>query len=316
VILKPFFLLVNLFNCPEISFMPWLQLRLTTTENHADTVGDALMALGALSVTLMDAEDVPILEPAPGETPLWQNIEMMVLFDAEVDTKAILKAWQQNPLSQATQNEKFELLEDKDWEREWMDLFQPMQFGQRLWICPSWKPVPDETAVNVMLDPGLAFGTGTHPTTALCLKWLDSLDLQGKTLIDYGCGSGILAIAALKLGAAKVYAMDIDPQAVTATIENAKRNQVDDERLVVGLPEVIEGVVVDVVVANILAGPLNELAESIAGHCNNEGKLALSGLLDTQAESTRETYLQWFTMDAAVYQDEWSRLSGTKKSAI
>jgi ribosomal protein L11 methyltransferase len=292
--------------------MPWLQLRLTTTEKHADAIGDALMKLGALSVTLMDAEDVPILEPAPGETPLWQNIEMMVLFDAEIDTKAVLLKWKNDSHSKYTANEKFELLEDKDWEREWMDLFEPMKFGERLWICPSWKPVPDETAVNVMLDPGLAFGTGTHPTTALCLKWLDSLDLVGKTVIDYGCGSGILAIAALKLGAGKVYAMDIDPQAVTATIDNAKRNAVYDQRLEVGMPDLISGVVADVVVANILAGPLNELAESISTHCVSHGKLALSGLLDSQAESTRQTYLQWFDMDAPVYQEEWSRLTGLK----
>jgi len=293
--------------------MPWLQLRLTTTEKHADAIGDALMKLGALSVTLMDAEDVPILEPAPGETPLWQNIEMMVLFDAEIDTKVVLSQWKSDSHSKYTSNEKFELLEDKDWEREWMDLFEPMKFGERLWICPSWKPVPDETAVNVMLDPGLAFGTGTHPTTALCLQWLDSLDLKGKTVIDYGCGSGILAIAALKLGASKVYAMDIDSQAVIATIDNAKRNDVFDERLEVGKPELIDGVVVDVVVANILAGPLNELAESISTHCVSHGKLALSGLLDSQAESTRETYLQWFDMDTPAYQEEWSRLTGLKK---
>jgi ribosomal protein L11 methyltransferase len=292
--------------------MPWLQLGLTTTEKHADAIGDALMKLGALSVTLMDAEDVPILEPAPGETPLWQNIEMMILFDAKIDTKVVLSQWKNDSHSKHTSNEKFELLEDKDWEREWMDLFEPMKFGERLWICPSWKPVPDDKAVNVMLDPGLAFGTGTHPTTSLCLQWLDSLDLNGKTVIDYGCGSGILAIAALKLGASKVYAMDIDSQAVTATIDNAKRNSVYDDRLEVGKPEIIQGVVVDVVVANILAGPLNELAESISTHCVSHGKLALSGLLDSQAETTRATYLQWFEMDAPVYQDEWSRLTGLK----
>jgi len=293
--------------------MPWLQLRLTTTEKHADAVGDALMTIGALSVTLMDAEDIPILEPAPGETPLWQNINMMVLFDAEVETKSVLAQWKNDNHSQHTSNEKFELLEDKDWEREWMDLFEPMQFGERLWICPSWKPVPDESAVNVMLDPGLAFGTGSHPTTALCLQWLDSLDLKGKTVIDYGCGSGILAIAALKLGAAKVYAMDIDPQAIIATNENAKRNEVFDQRLEVGLPDSIDGIVADIVVANILAGPLNELAESISSHCISHGRLALSGLLDTQAEPTRQTYLTWFDMESPIYQDEWSRLNGVKK---
>lgn len=293
--------------------MPWLQLALKTTEEHADTVGDELMNLGALSVTLMDAENVPILEPAPGETPLWQNIKMMVLFDAEVNTKQILKQWVSNQFSQFTSDEKFELLEDKDWEREWMTRFEPMKFGQRLWICPSWKPIPDPTAVNVLLDPGLAFGTGTHPTTALCLEWLDSIDLMGKTVLDFGCGSGILAIAALKLGASKVYAVDIDPQAIVATKENAKRNSVGDARLVVGLPDILDDVIVEVLVANILAGPLESLAPQISLHCQSHAKLALSGLLNTQAESIRSTYLEWFQMDEPAYQDEWTRLTGIKK---
>lgn len=293
--------------------MPWLQLRLRTSQSHADAVGDQLMALGALSVTLMDAENTPILEPAPGETPLWQNIEMMVLFDAETDTDAMLNIWQQQNESQYTQSEKFELLEDKDWEREWMDRFEAMQFGNRLWICPSWKPIPDTDAVNVILDPGLAFGTGTHPTTALCLQWLDAIDLQGKTVIDFGCGSGILAIAALKLGASKVYAVDIDPQAIIATRDNAQRNDVADERLVVGLPETINEVKVDVLVANILAGPLESLAEQISAHCQSHAKLALSGLLDSQAEAIRQVYLEWFEMDEPVFQQEWTRLTGVKK---
>ncbi|MCL3782939.1 50S ribosomal protein L11 methyltransferase, partial [Prolixibacteraceae bacterium JC049] len=148
----------------------------------------------------------------------------------------------------------------KDWEREWMDNFHPMCFGQRLWICPSWRDVPDENAVNVMLDPGLAFGTGTHPTTAMCLQWLDGLDLAGKTIIDFGCGSGILAIAALKLGAAKAIGIDIDPQAIQASRDNAERNGVS-ERLELYLPkDQPEAMTADVVVANILAGPLRELA--------------------------------------------------------
>ena len=163
-----------------------------------------------------------------------------------------------------------------------------------------------------MLDPGLAFGTGTHPTTSLCLQWLDSLDLTGKTLIDFGCGSGILAIAALKLGASRVYAVDIDPQAVIATKDNAARNQVMDERLSVGLPDILQDIKVDVLVANILAGPLRELAGQISALCHSHAKLALSGLLDTQAETIRESYLEWFDMDQPVYQEEWCRLSGVK----
>jgi len=292
--------------------MPWLQLKLTTSEENVEAVSDAMLEMGALSVTLMDAKDIPILEPAPGETPLWKDVQMMMLFDAEIDTQIILASWSKNLLSRQTQGEKFEQIEDKDWEREWMDRFEPMKFGSRLWICPSWKPVEDENAVNVMLDPGLAFGTGTHPTTALCLSWLDSIDLQGKTLIDYGCGSGILAIAALKLGARKVYAVDIDEQAILATKENARRNDVFDERLVVGYPSLLDEISTDIVVANILAGPLVELSANIAGHCNETGFIALSGILDNQAEVTRKAYLEWFDMEQPVFKEEWSRLSGKK----
>lgn len=293
--------------------MPWLQLKLITSEAHVEPIGDAMLNMGALSVTLMDAKDIPILEPAPGETPLWQDVQMMLLFDADINTQSILSRWQENPLSSKSQAEKFELIEDKDWEREWMDRFEPMKFGSNLWVCPSWKPVSDEKAVNVILDPGLAFGTGTHPTTALCLEWLDSVDLTGKTVIDYGCGSGILAIAALKLGASKVYAVDIDPQAILATKENAKRNQVFDHRLVVDYPSAIDDVVTDIVVANILAGPLVELAADIAAHCSQNGQITLSGILDSQAEITRKAYLDWFDMQPPSYKEGWSRLTGIKR---
>jgi ribosomal protein L11 methyltransferase len=294
--------------------MPWLQLRLHTTEPHADQIGDALMEIGALSVTLMDAEDIPILEPAPGETPLWQNVAMLALFDADTDTNEILATWQQHNLAQYSSNERFELLEDKDWEREWMTHFEPIQFGNQLWVCPSWKPIPDESAVNIMLDPGLAFGTGTHPTTALCLEWLDGADLKDKVVIDYGCGSGILAIAALKLGASKAYAVDIDPQAIIATKENAKRNGINDEQIEVGMPVLLaeQSIKVDIVIANILAGPLKELAEDLAFYCQSHGKIMLSGLLLEQAESVSAAYLPWFKLDEIHNKEEWIRLIATK----
>ncbi|MGX5203115.1 50S ribosomal protein L11 methyltransferase [Aliikangiella sp. IMCC44632] len=294
--------------------MPWLQFACLTTQQHAEEVGDALIELGGLSVTLMDAEDVPILEPLPGETPLWQNLKIMVLFDATTDTQALLNVWQTHPLAQYCEQGKFELLEDKDWEREWMERFEPMRFGDKLWVCPSWKPVPEPSAVNIMLDPGLAFGTGTHPTTAMCLRWLNSIDLNDKTVIDFGCGSGILAIAALKLGAKKVVAVDIDPQAILATKDNAERNQVLDERLIVGQPDILDGVKVEVLVANILAGPLESLAEQISAHCLTHAKLALSGLLDTQADNLLKVYSQWFDMQPAVFENEWGCLSGTKRA--
>jgi len=295
--------------------MPWLQLSLNTIRDNVDAIGDHMLELGALSITLVDAKDNPILEPAPGETPLWNEIQMMMLFDANVDTQSILDQWQNADLYSVEQNEKFELIEDKDWEREWMDRFEPMQFGEKLWICPSWKPVPDKSAVNVILDPGLAFGTGTHPTTALVLSWLDAAEIEGKVVIDYGCGSGILAIAALKLGAQKVYAVDIDEQALIATKENAKRNDVYDDRLVIDYPEILKELQVDIVVANILAGPLVELSEKIASLCKTNGLLAISGILDNQAEPTRAAYQQWFKMERPILKEEWSLIHGQKRNA-
>ncbi len=178
--------------------MPWIQIRINATAKTADKVSNMLLGRGAQAVTFMDAKDVPVYEPMPGETPLWGETEVMGLFDAETDPAPTIAFFQQ--IFGEDVGYKVEQLEDKDWVREWMDHFHPMQFGERLWICPSWRDVPNPDAVNVMLDPGLAFGTGTHPTTALCLQWLDGLDLAGKTVVDFGCGSGILGIAALKLG--------------------------------------------------------------------------------------------------------------------
>jgi len=295
--------------------MPWLQLTLKSYRETVEAIGDQMLEMGALSITLVDAKDKPILEPAPGETPLWDDVKMMMLFDANIDTKLILQQWRKNDLYLINQNEKFELIEDKDWEREWMDRFEPMQFGEKLWICPSWKPVPDETAVNVILDPGLAFGTGTHPTTALCLSWLDSAEIEGKIVIDYGCGSGILSIAALKLGAKKVYAVDIDKQALIATEENAKRNHVFDDSLVIDYPDRLKNLQVDIVVANILAGPLVELSDKIASLCKTNGLLAISGILDNQADTTRAAYQQWFKMERPTFKQEWSLIHGQKRNA-
>lgn len=208
---------------------------------------------------------------------------------------------------------KIEQLEDKDWEREWMDNFHPMQFGKRLWICPSWREIPEPDAVNVMLDPGLAFGTGTHPTTSLCLEWLEGLDLEGKTVVDFGCGSGILAIAAIKLGAAKVIGIDIDPQAILASKDNATRNGVADQIELYLPQDQPEGLIADVVVANILAGPLRELSGIITSLVKPQGQLAMSGVLDTQAEDVASYYAEQFDLDAIVEQQEWCRISGKKK---
>ncbi|KAE9626687.1 50S ribosomal protein L11 methyltransferase [Aeromonas veronii] len=290
--------------------MPWIQIRINATAKTADKVSNMLLGRGAQAVTFMDAKDVPVYEPMPGETPLWGETEVMGLFDAETDPAPTIAFFQQ--IFGENVGYKVEQLEDKDWVREWMDHFHPMQFGERLWICPSWRDVPNPDAVNVMLDPGLAFGTGTHPTTALCLQWLDGLDLTGKTVVDFGCGSGILGIAALKLGAARVIGIDIDPQAIQASRDNAARNGVADQielYLPTDQPQDVEA---DVVVANILAGPLRELAPLIAGHGKAGSLMALSGVLESQAPELETIYGQWFEMDPTAVKEEWCRLSGRK----
>ncbi|MGL4926359.1 MAG: 50S ribosomal protein L11 methyltransferase [Plesiomonas shigelloides] len=290
--------------------MPWIQLKLNTTGAQAEAIGDVLMESGSVSITFMDSHDTPVFEPLPGETRLWGDTDVMALYDAETDMAAVIAQLQQSPLLGNDFVHKIEQLEDKDWEREWMDNFHPMRFGQRLWICPSWREVPEPEAVNVMLDPGLAFGTGTHPTTALCLEWLDGLDLVGKTVVDFGCGSGILAIAALKLGAARAVGIDIDPQAITASRDNAERNGVSD-RLELYLPkDQPQDLLGDVVVANILAGPLRELAPLISVLPKSGGHLGLSGILESQAESVADAYREKCVLDPIAEREEWCRITG------
>ncbi len=293
--------------------MPWLQLRIDSKRHQAEAIEDALLAAGAVSVTLEDNADQAILEPALGETPLWNETRITGLFDAAVDTdQALVIATAE--LGQSLPNYRWELLEDKDWERAWMDNFQPMPFGQRLWICPSWKQPPEPEAANLMLDPGLAFGTGTHPTTALCLRWLDQHDVSGKTVIDYGCGSGILGIAALLLGASKVIAVDNDPQALIATADNARRNHIPAGQIESYLPqELPAGIQAELVLANILAGPLAELEPVLAGLCQSGGDIVLSGLLSSQSTTLCEHYQPHFLMDETVLQEDWARLHGIRR---
>ncbi len=293
--------------------MPWIQIKINTTGDNAEALSDALMEQGAVSVTFQDTHDNPVFEPLPGETLLWGDTDVIGLFDAETEMDGVVAGLQHHPLLGAGFHHKIEQIEDKDWEREWMDNFHPMRFGERLWICPSWRDVPDPNAVNVMLDPGLAFGTGTHPTTALCLAWLDGLDLQGKTVIDFGCGSGILAIAALKLGAAQAIGIDIDPQAIQASRDNAERNGVS-ERLSLYLPQQQpDNLTADVVVANILAGPLRELAPLIGVLPKQGGHLGLSGVLASQAEGVCEAYADKFTLDPVAEKEEWCRITGIRQ---
>ena len=292
--------------------MPWIQLKIDTSANEAEALGDALSEQGALAVTFVDGKDTPMYEPKPGEVMLWPDTTVIGLFEANTDVNAIANVMMvQGHLSNDTPW-RADPLEDKDWEREWMDNFHPMQFGKRLWVCPSWRDIPDPNAVNVMLDPGLAFGTGTHPTTSLCLQWLDGEDMSGKTFVDFGCGSGILGVAALKLGAVSGIGIDIDPQALQASQENAKRNQVED-KLRVFLPANQPDLQADYVLANILSGPLLELRKTITGFCKPGGKLVLSGILAEQNPAIEAAYSQDFFLEPSATEGEWARVSGTRK---
>lgn len=292
--------------------MPWIQLRVSTNEEKAEQVSDMLMGWGAQAVSFVDAQDTPIYEPMPGEVIYWTNTVVVGLFDAEHPMDKVVKQLQQVSFFKDGVDYKLEQLEDKDWEREWMDNFHPIKFGSRLWVCPSWRDIPDPTAVNVMLDPGLAFGTGTHPTTALCMQWLDATIEPQQTVVDFGCGSGILGIAALKLGAKRVIGVDIDPQAIEASTANAKRNNVEGQIELYLPKDQPSDFQADVVVANILAGPLAELKTVISSYVKPGGKLALSGILESQAQSVIDAYSDEFSFDPIAVQEEWVRLSAQK----
>jgi len=295
----------------------WCQFSMNLDALEAQAVEELFVRFGASSVTLTDAGDNPVLEPAPGETPLWANTSITGLFPPDAELQQLQNALMREFNLAKMPTHRTEVLEDREWEREWLKDFGPMQFGRRLWIHPTGSPTPQSGEVVIHLDPGLAFGTGTHATTALCLEWLDGLTLQGKTLLDYGCGSGILAIAGLKLGCASAIAMDIDPQAVIATRQNALDNQVADDLQVLAAASAIKGSF-DVVVANILAGPLVQFAESITLTLAEGGMLALSGVLCEQADDVMAAYEPWIELDDPVFKEQdgqiWSRLTGKRRA--
>lgn len=293
--------------------MPFLQLTLDVGTADPEALESACFESGALSVTLSDAADSPILEPLPGVTPLWPSVRLSALFAADRqpgEVVAAIAAVVGAPLPP----HRFEGIADRDWECEWLRDFRPMRFGTRLWVCPNDESPPDTQATIVWLDPGLAFGTGTHPSTALCLDWLDANTLDGLDVVDYGCGSGILAIAAVKLGAASVAAVDIDPQALIATDANARRNGVGD-RIVTGNPEApLEPV--DVVLANILLQALIELAPKFASLVRPGGHVVLAGILTSQAETVTAAYRPWFDIQLFSTRDEWVCLHGYRVCLI
>jgi len=292
--------------------MSWLQLRLDARPDELEKFEGLMLATGSVAVTMEDNADNAVLEPGVGQTPFWLQTRVTGLYPADADMDAVLAKFP-TKLLQFT-NVRVEILEDKDWEREWMTHYQPMQFGTSFWVCPSWIEPPDPSATNLLLDPGLAFGTGTHPTTALCLGELAKMALNEQQVVDYGCGSGILGVAALLLGAADLLAVDNDPQALVATIENSKRNNIDPSSLAVFLPEQVElehhAGKADVVIANILAGPLIGLSETLLSLLKPGGALLLSGLLEKQASELREHYLPQVELTIATEKDGWVCLLG------
>jgi ribosomal protein L11 methyltransferase len=291
--------------------MPWLQLILDTDAQQVNQLSEALTAIGALSVTWQDAEDQPLYEPPLDTTPLWEHTRVVGLFEGDADGVQLQAQLQAMLAPLPLPNCQVQLLADQDWSRVWMNHFHPMQFGSQLWVCPSWEKPPDSQAVNVVLDPGLAFGSGTHTTTALCLEWLEQHRevLQGQTLIDYGCGSGILAIAAVKLGASQVWAVDNDPQALQATQNNSQQNLVATKVITV-LPEQLPSVQADGLLANILAKPLRELVATFADHLKNGAWVVLSGILQEQTAEVIAAYQPYFTIIEVVERENWIRVVG------
>jgi ribosomal protein L11 methyltransferase len=295
----------------------WLQIHITVEQAQVDFTETLLSSLGAVSVTLDDAENQDLLEPLPGETPLWNKVIVTGIFaqedDEEIDVDSIVTfIATQMPEAPLTH----EFIEDQEWERTWMDAYEPIQIADHFWVVPEWMESPEPNAVNLKLDPGLAFGTGNHASTFLCLQWLGKTNVKDKIVIDYGCGSGILGVAALLLGAKKVYATDIDPQAILATEQNAELNGVA-EKLYVGLPEEFReelgSLKADVFVANILAGPLMVLAPEFSTLVNSEAEFALAGVIEEQVSDVSSVYSEFFDILEVEKRDEhWCRISGKR----
>jgi ribosomal protein L11 methyltransferase len=293
--------------------MTWLELSVRVSRQNANLVENLLQNEPVLALTLTDDADDPVLEPGVGETPLWPSVCVTALFDGDTPVEPLARMLSLVPGIDRPQQVSFRKFADQQWERVWLERFKPMQFGQDLWIVPGDQAAP-EGALNVLrLDPGLAFGTGTHPTTRLCLQWMDSHDFHAQTVVDYGCGSGVLGIVAAIKGATEVSCVDNDPQALLASSDNAARNGVSDNIQVL-LPEQFKPVSADVVLANILAGPLIVLAPVLLASLRPGGFMVLSGILEEQAQDVIETYQAHLNQLLTTTDDGWVRIQGRKNT--
>jgi len=288
--------------------MSWLELSVRVSRKNAPLVESLLQNEPVLALTLTDDADNPVLEPGVGETPLWPSVCVTALFSGDTAVEPLTRMLSLLPGVDRPQQVSFRKFEDQQWERAWLDRFKPMRFGSGLWIVPGDQQTPPDAVHVLMLDPGLAFGTGTHPTTRLCLQWMDGHDFRGQTVVDYGCGSGVLGIVAAIKGAAKVICVDNDPQALIATRDNARRNGVSDN-IDVMMPAEFTAVAADVMLANILAGPLIELAPVLLASLRPGGSLVLSGILEEQAEEVVGAYRHHIDDLITTVDDGWVRLS-------
>jgi len=271
-----------------------------------------MSTLGAISTTLSDNANQPLYEPEPGARPTWQQTKITGLFEAETDPVLVQSIIRNESKGKKLKHWQIETLEDRDWTRTWMDHFQPMLFGKRLWVYPSGQTPPADNTVCMRLDPGLAFGTGTHPTTALCLQWLDAAKIDNQLVIDFGCGSGILAIAAALLGAKQVFAVDTDPQALTANQNNAVKNHVES-KVICCYPHALPPIQADILLANILANPLIELVDRLVSLIHTGGQLIISGILLRQITTVQSAYSSYCRFSTHATQEDWARLNATRR---
>jgi ribosomal protein L11 methyltransferase len=293
--------------------MAWWQLSVQCGKDELEQTEDSLLAIGAVCITLSDAEDSPIYEPLPGDSPVWNHSVVTGMFEQDQQLESLYDRLLQLLPDHLVATARKSILEDEDWERVHLQHFSPIRYTDNLWVVPSWLIPPDPSAINIRLDPGLAFGTGSHPTTGLCMTWLGENNIQNQSIIDYGCGSGILAIAACRLGAERAYAVDIDPQALDASTENALRNDIEPGKLLISLPDQLKFHEADLLIANILSGPLIELAPVFSSMVKPGGKILLSGILEDQKNDVEFAYRPTFKMLPERVREGWVMINGTRK---